>query len=89
MLLKKAGVLLESELPASDDSENFYQSLLKTKCHIPDDTLLSDDSYRETIADLQERNESRVIQDVGRLYVPSVQTLQRGVRIAFECLLKA
>jgi hypothetical protein len=77
MLLKIAGVLLESELPVSENSETFCQSLLKTKCHIPEDTLLSDDSYRETIADLQDRNESRVIQDVGRLFVPSVQTLAK------------
>jgi len=77
MLLKKAGVLLESELPVSDDSQNLCQSLLKTKCHIPEDTLLSDESYRDAIADLQERNESRVIQDVGRLFVPSVQTLAK------------
>lgn len=77
MLLRTVGVLLESELTISDDSETFCQSLLKTECRIPEDSLLRDDIYRDTIADLAERNEPRVIQDVGRLYVPSVQTVAK------------
>jgi len=77
MLLRTMGVLLESELPISDDSDTFCQSLLKTECRIPEDSLLREDIYRATIADLAERNESRVIQDVGQLYVPSVQTLAK------------
>ncbi|WEW60163.1 hypothetical protein PRK78_005648 [Emydomyces testavorans] len=77
MLLRTVGVLLESELAISQDSDTFCQSLLKTECRIPEDTLLRDDIYRDTIADLQERNESRVIQDVGRLFVPSVQALAK------------
>ena len=77
MLLRTVGVLLESELAISDDSDTFCQSLLKTGCSIPEDSLLRDDIYRNTIADLQDRNKSRVIQDVGRLFVPSVQTLAK------------
>lgn len=75
MLLRIVGVLLESELTLSDDSDTFCQNLLKTECRIPEDTLLRDDIYHDTIATLEERNESRVIQDVGRLFVPSVETL--------------
>lgn len=71
------GVLLESDIPISDDNDIFCQSLLKTECRIPEDSLLREDIYRATVADLAERNESRVIQDVGRLYVPSVQTLAK------------
>lgn len=77
MLLRTMGVLIESELITSADSDTFCQSLLKTECRIPKNTLLSDDVYRDAIADLQERNESRVIQDIGRLFVPSVETLAR------------
>ena len=77
MVLRSAGVLMDLELDVSDESETFCQNLLKTECRIPDDTLLGDDVYRDTISDLQERNESRVIQDTGRLLVPPVQTLAK------------
>lgn len=56
MVLRSAGVLLDSELDVSDEVENFCQSLLMTECRIPNNTLLGDDVYRDTISDLQERN---------------------------------
>ncbi|KAF1961558.1 hypothetical protein CC80DRAFT_589895 [Byssothecium circinans] len=71
------GGALESELDVSDYDDVFCQNLLQTECRIPPDTLLGDDVYRDAISDLQERNESRVIQDIGRLLVPSVQTLAK------------
>ncbi|MCJ1314594.1 hypothetical protein MMC25_008276 [Agyrium rufum] len=77
MLLETMGVRLGSELGLADDSATFCQTLLKTKCRIPEHSLLRDDIYRETIADLQQRNESRVIQDVGRLFIPAVETVAK------------
>ena len=77
MLLGRKGVFLDSELRISDEDERLCQNLLKTECHIPNDTLLRDDLYRETIAELQDRNKFRVIQDLGRIFVPSVQTLAK------------
>lgn len=78
------GVLLESKLPFSNDSNIFCQSLLKTECRIPEDSLLREDIYRATITDFAERDESRVIQHVGRLYVPSVQTLAKIREMRFQ-----
>ncbi|TAQ84192.1 hypothetical protein B7494_g7491 [Chlorociboria aeruginascens] len=89
VLLRTVGVLLESELTLSEDSDTFCQSLLKTECRIPEDTLLRDDIYRHTIADLQERNESRMIQDIGRLFVPSVQTLAKISEKRFQVFVES
>lgn len=89
MRLWTVGVLLDSELTISDESETFCQGLLKTECHIPDDTLLRDDVYREAIRDLQERNESRVIQDICRLFVPSVQTLAKVSEKRYRVLVES
>jgi hypothetical protein len=92
MLLWTKGVLLESELSISYDSDIFCQSLLKTECRTPEDSLLHEDIYRDTIADLADRNKSQVIPDVGRLYVPSVQTLakicEKGSRVFVESVAK-
>ncbi|PQE06294.1 phosphatidylserine decarboxylase protein [Rutstroemia sp. NJR-2017a BBW] len=74
-LLRTMGVLLDSELAISEESDRFCQSLLRTQIEVPQDTLLGKDIYRNMIAELAASNKSRVIQDVGRLYVPSVQTL--------------
>jgi hypothetical protein len=74
-LLRTRGVLLNSELAISENNDIFCQGLLNTQCRIPEDSLLREDIYRDAIAELAGMNKSRVIQDIGRLYVPSVQTL--------------
>ena len=89
MLLRTVSVLLESELTISDHSDTFCQSLLKTECRIPEDSLLRNDIYRDTIADLQESNETRVIQDVGRLFVSSVQTLAKISEKRFQVFVES
>ncbi|PQE16209.1 phosphatidylserine decarboxylase protein [Rutstroemia sp. NJR-2017a BVV2] len=77
MLLRTMGLLLDSELAISEQSDTSCQSLLHTKCQIPENSLLREDICHDTIAELAGSNKSRVIQDVGRLYVPSVQTLAK------------
>ncbi|KAF2175336.1 hypothetical protein K469DRAFT_69192 [Zopfia rhizophila CBS 207.26] len=76
--LKTQGVYMErSELGISDDSKRLCRSLLETKCNTPKDSLFRDDIFEEAIDDLQDKNESRIIQDIARLLVPSVRTLAR------------
>ena len=65
----------ESELGITDASKVLYQSLLETKCAIPKDTLFRDDAFLEACKNLRDKNEARIIQDIGRLLVPSPETL--------------
>lgn len=51
------------------------QKLLDSKQGFPADSLFRDDLFRKTCRNLEDRNESRVIQDIARLIVPSAETL--------------
>ncbi|KAI9748635.1 MAG: hypothetical protein M1815_003094 [Lichina confinis] len=42
---------------------------------VPQDSLFRDDLFRETCDKLRTRNESRVVEDISRLLVPSAETL--------------
>lgn len=66
-----------SELGISDESKMFCQSLLDTECDIPEDTIFREDIIEESIEEIQDMNESRVIQDIARLLVPSVGALAK------------
>ncbi|WEW59587.1 hypothetical protein PRK78_005061 [Emydomyces testavorans] len=75
---KAKGVCMErSALGISDESKSFYLKLLKTECNIPEDTIFREDILEESIEDIQDKNESRIIQDIARLLVPSVRSLAR------------
>jgi hypothetical protein len=65
----------ESELGITDASKVLCQSLLETKCTTPQDTLLRDDAFPEACKNLRDKSESKIIQDFGRLLVPSPETL--------------
>ena len=51
------------------------QKLLDSKQDFPADSLFRDDLFRKTSRNLEDRNESRAIQDIARLIVPSAETL--------------
>lgn len=65
----------ESELGITNASKVLYQRLLKTKCTTPQNTLLREDAFLQTCKNLRDKNEARIIQDIGRLLVPSPETL--------------
>lgn len=65
----------ESELGITDASKVLYQSLLETKCTIPQDTLFNDNVLRTACRKIHDKNEARIVQDIGRLLVPSPETL--------------
>ena len=76
--LEGKGVCMErSGVGISDESKKLYLSLLKTKCSIPKDTIFRDDILEDSIEEIQDKNESRIIQDIARLLVPSVGALAK------------
>lgn len=44
-------------------------------CSTPQGTLFRDDAFRTACGNLRDKNEARIIQDIGRLLVPSPETL--------------
>ena len=51
--------------------------MLTTAQAIPQDSLFTDDRFRETYDDLRDRNEARVIKNVSSLIAPSPETLKK------------
>jgi len=65
----------ESELRITDISKVLYQNLLEMKCITSKDTLFHDDAFLSACRNLHDKNEARIIQDVGQLLIPSSETL--------------
>lgn len=59
----------------TDAGKTLYRSLLETKYATPENTIFGDNAFREACEKLQDKNETRIIQDVTRLLVPSAATL--------------
>lgn len=59
----------------SGASEELLERLLCESRSPPDGTLFSDDNFRNTLRKVEGKNESRVIQDISLLLVPSVESL--------------
>lgn len=76
------------EVGISADSERFCKTLLETEQTVPKHSLFDDDIFRETCEDLDGRNEAKVIQDIGRLLVPSAQALAKRVP-KLKCLIES
>ncbi|KAI4232515.1 MAG: hypothetical protein LQ349_002992 [Xanthoria aureola] len=76
------------EVGISANSERFCKMLLETEQRVPRDTLFDDDIFWKTCDRLDSRNEAKVIQDIGRLLVPSAEALaMRGPKL--ECLIES
>ncbi|KAL9098127.1 MAG: hypothetical protein Q9163_006154 [Psora crenata] len=65
----------KSDLDVTDNSKNLCQRLLQSEQSIPLDSLFRNDLFEKTCQNLQDRNETMVIRDIGLLMVPSAQTL--------------
>lgn len=77
VLLKNLGksYMNESELGITEASKVLCQKLLNERFTTPKDTLFRDDAFKTACLNISDKNEARVIQDFGRLLVPSPQTL--------------
>ncbi|KAL8857961.1 MAG: hypothetical protein Q9178_005420 [Gyalolechia marmorata] len=74
LLGAKGSFLQKSHLGITDASQKLCQRLLESAQDVPKDSLFRDDLFDTTCDKIQDRNEARVIQDIGRLIVPSVET---------------
>ncbi|KAM3072129.1 hypothetical protein ACMFMG_008589 [Clarireedia jacksonii] len=88
--LEARGVrMTRSELGITDASKTLCRNLLETRCEKPSNTLFEDNILEDAIQALQGMNESRVIQDIARLLVPSAETLARTSEKRFDILVES
>lgn len=79
-VLESAGIHMgqpEQHLRASHTEKILCQELLKEGQPMPKDSLFDDNLFESTCEDIANRNEARVIQDIGRLIVPAPEELFR------------
>ena len=71
----------EPHLRAAQTEKALCQDLLKKEQPVPKDSMFNDDLFESTCEDIANRNEARVIQDIGRLIVPAPEELfRRGAK---------
>ena len=58
-----------------EEVENLFKTLLESNQPVPEDSLFHDDIFKKVCANLQGRNEARIMQDIARLVVPSAEAL--------------
>lgn len=83
-ILESVGICMgqpEPHLRAAQADKALCQELLKKEQPVPKDSLFNDDLFEYTCEDIANRNEARVIQDIGRLIVPAPEELfRRGAK---------
>ncbi len=75
LLEGKGSFMDKSDLDIMDASKSLCRRLLESEQDVPKDSLFRDDLFEKTCRKIQDRNETRVIQDISRLIVPSAETL--------------
>ena len=75
LLESKGSFMNKSDLGITDASKNLCRRLLDSEHDVLKDSLFRDDLFERTCRNIQDRNESRIIQDIARLIVPSAETL--------------
>ena len=63
------------EMPPTNECKSLCQALLQTEQPTPKDSIFRDDLFDTACDNIRNKNEARVIQDIGRLLVPSPETL--------------
>jgi len=83
-ILESVGIYMgqpEPHLRSTQTDKALCQELLKKEQPVPKDSLFNDDLFESTCEDIANRNEARVIQDIGRLIVPAPEELfRRGAK---------
>ncbi|KAL8747503.1 MAG: hypothetical protein Q9190_000632 [Brigantiaea leucoxantha] len=90
-LLVSAGIYMgqpEPHLRASKADKALCQLLLSKEQPTPKDSLFNDDLFESTCEDIANRNEAKVIQDIGRLIVPAPEELFRRGTTQFKHLIE-
>ena len=65
----------ESPLGITPGCQEHCEELLTSPQSVPEDSLFSERLYKKALERLQDHNEARVIQDIGRLICPSAESL--------------
>lgn len=63
----------KSPLDITDKSRNLYKTLLNTEQPAPKNSLFDNNTFEKICEKLLNKNKARVIQDISRLIVPSVE----------------
>ncbi|KAM3071142.1 hypothetical protein ACMFMG_010048 [Clarireedia jacksonii] len=75
LLSTKGSFMDESELDITEKSKKIFLNLLDAKQTFPKDSLFRDDVFKRTCKKIEDRNEARIIRDIGLLITPSVENL--------------
>ena len=75
LLAAKGSYMKKSDLGITDTSRTCCTTLLNSVQTVPEYSSFRDDIFEKTCGKIEDRNEARVIQDIGRLIVPSAETL--------------
>ena len=75
LLATKNSFMKKSAEGITNTSKDFCRAMLDSEQDPPPHSLFRDDVFDKTCQKLQNRNEAMIIQDIGRLIVPSAQNL--------------
>ena len=65
----------KTDVTTTSSYKTFSKDLLIAKQPTPQDSIFWDDRFKDALVNIRNRNEAQVIQDIGRLIVPSPETL--------------
>jgi hypothetical protein len=89
LLLQTKGSYMDiSELGITDASKNLIRDLLYSDQPLPKEMLFDDDIFVDACRNLENKNESRIIQDISRLIVPSAESLRLRNK-TYKCLIES
>ena len=74
-LESKGSFMWQDKEGVSEKNKTICRTLLETDQTVPGDTLFGDELFEATCAEIQGRNEAKVIQDITRLIVPCARHL--------------
>ncbi|EGC48973.1 conserved hypothetical protein [Histoplasma capsulatum var. duboisii H88] len=89
ILATRGSFMTESELEVTAKSKQICKMLLDEKQTIPKGTIFQNNRFRKAYQKLQGKNESRIVQDISRLIVPSAETLATFGAKTLECLVES
>ena len=81
--------MCESDLDITDKSKELCRILLNSTQSIPQDSIFCESRFRKACEKIQNRNEARVVQDITRLIVPSVETLTTNGATSLNYLIES
>lgn len=89
LLATKGSFMAKDPLGITDTTKGTCRNLLETQQSVPEDTMFRDDLFEETCEALRNRNETRVIQDISLLIVPSAESLAIRGDKHLRCLIES